>query len=69
MKDILSGFDVLRSFGRADRFLRQGDAVSRQIEDANCRRTCMQTSSAFLVGLTGNILMLLQMVIAVFLAL
>ena len=69
LKDILSGFDVLRSFGRADRFLRQGDAVSRQIEDANCRRTCMQTSSAFLVGLTGNILMLLQMVIAVFLAL
>ena len=33
LKDILSGFDVLRSFGRADRFLRQGDAVSRQIED------------------------------------
>ena len=69
LKDILSGFDVLRSFGRTDRFLRQGNAVSSQIEDANCRRTCMQTSSSLLVGLAGNILMLLQMVIAVFLAL
>ena len=31
LKDLLSGFDVLRSFGHADRFLNQGDAVSDQM--------------------------------------
>lgn len=69
LKDILSGFDVLRSFGRMDRFLRQGDAVSSEIEDANCRRTCLQTSSSLLVGFTGVALMLFQMAIALVLAL
>ena len=52
-----------------DRFLRQGDAVSGQIEGANCRRTCMQSGSSLLIGLTGNILMLFQMIVAVALAL
>ncbi len=68
-RDILSGLDVLRSFGRMDRFLRQGDAVSGQIEGANCRRTCMQSGSSLLIGLTGNIMMLFQMIVAVALAL
>lgn len=68
-RDILSGLDVLRSFGRMDRFLQQGDAVSGQIEGANCRRTCMQSGSSLLIGLTGNIMMLFQMIVAVALAL
>ena len=69
LKDLLSGLDVLRSFGRMERFLRQGDAAGGQIEQANCRRTCVQTGSSLLVGLTGNLMMLIQMVVAVVLAL
>lgn len=37
MKDILSGLDVLRSFGRTDRFLRQGDEASDQMEQPSFR--------------------------------
>ena len=40
LKDLLSGFDVLRSFDRTDRFLSQGDSVSDQMETPNCRRSC-----------------------------
>ena len=69
LKDLLSGLDVLRSFGRMERFLRQGDAAGGQIEQANCRRTCVQAGSSLLVGLTGNLMMLIQMVVAVVLAL
>lgn len=32
LKDLLSGFDVLLFFGRKNRFLQQGDAISDQIE-------------------------------------
>lgn len=68
LKGLLTGFDVLRSFGREDRFLSQGDAVSGQIEKPNCRRTCVQAYSSTAVGLVGNLLTLGQMVVAVILA-
>lgn len=67
-RDLLSGFEVLRSFGRIDYFLHQGDAVSDQVEEPNSRRTFVQSSSSFIVGFIGQILMLTQMFIAALLA-
>jgi ATP-binding cassette subfamily B protein len=37
LKDLLAGFDVLRSFGRGDRFLANGDRAGDEMEKANCR--------------------------------
>lgn len=68
LKDLLSGFDVLRSFGRTGRFLHQGDSVSSKIEEINCRRIYVQAFSSLLIGFIGNAMMLFQMVAAVILA-
>ena len=68
LQDLLSGFEVLRSFGRTERFLRQGNTAGSQIEKANCRRTCVQSFISLLTGYIGNIMTLFQMVIAVILA-
>lgn len=68
LKDLLSGFDVLRSFGRTDRFLRQGDAVSDEMERPNCRRSCTQSSISCLTGFFSVSLQILQQVVTVLLA-
>lgn len=68
LQDLLSGFEVLRSFGRTERFLRQGNTAGSQIEKTNCHRTCVQSFISLLTGLIGNIMTLFQMVIAVILA-
>lgn len=54
LKDLLSGFDVLRSFDRTGRFLHQGNSVSSKIEEINCRRTHIQSFSSLLVGFIGK---------------
>ncbi len=68
LKDLLSGFDVLRSFGRTDRFLRQGDAVSDRMERPSCRRSCTQSSISCLTGFFSVSLQILQQVVTVLLA-
>ena len=68
LKDLLSGFDVLRSFGRTDRFLSQGDSVSDQIELPNCRRSCTQSSISCLTGFFSVSLQIFQQVVTVMLA-
>ena len=68
LKDLLAGFDVLRSFGRTNRFLDQGDCVSDQIEAPNCRRSCSQSSISCLTGFFSVSLQILQQVVTVMLA-
>jgi len=68
LKDLLSGFDVLRSFGHTDRFLEQGDAVSDRIETPNCRRSCTQSGISCLTGFFSVALQILQQVVTVALA-
>lgn len=68
LKDLLSGFDVLRSFGRSNRFLQQGDNISDQIEAPNCRRSYMQAGISCLSGFFSILLQILQQVITVILA-
>ncbi len=68
LKDLLSGFDVLRSFGRADRFVGQGDSVSDQMETPNCRRSCARSSISCLTGFCSVSLQILQQVVTVILA-
>ena len=68
LKDLLSGFDVLRSFGRTDRFLSQGDSVSDQMETPNCRRSCTQSSISCLTGFFSVSLQIFQQVVTVMLA-
>ena len=43
IKDLLAGMDVLRSFGRTDRILREGGEASDQAEGAKYRLTCTST--------------------------
>ena len=68
LKDLLSGFDVLRSFGHADRFLNQGDAVSDQMEEPNCRRSGTQSSLSCFTGFFSVSLQIFQQVVTVMLA-
>lgn len=68
MKDLLSGFDVLRSFGRAGRFLKQGDAASDRIEEPNCRRNSVQSKYSCLMGYFSVSLQIFQQVVTVALA-
>ncbi len=68
LKDLLSGFDVLRSFGRTDRFLRQGDSVSDLMELPCCRRSCVQFSISCLTGFFSVSLQIFQQVVTVILA-
>ena len=68
LKDLLSGFDVLRSFGRTDRFLSQGDSVSDLMELPCCRRSCVQFSISCLTGFFSVSLQIFQQVVTVILA-
>lgn len=68
LKDILSGFDVLRSFGHADRFLNQGDAISDQMEEPSCRRSGTQSSLSCFTGFFSISLQIFQQVVTVALA-
>lgn len=68
LKDLLSGFDVLRSFGHADRFLDQGDAVSDRMEEPNCRRSSAQNGLACFTGFFSVSLQIFQQVVTVALA-
>ena len=68
LKDLLSGFDVLRSFGHADRFLTQGDAVSNQMEEPSCRRSGTQNGLSCFTGFFSVSLQIFQQVVTVALA-
>ncbi len=68
LKDLLSGFDVLRAFGHADRFLEQGDAASDRMEAPNCRRSSAQSGISCLTGFFSVSLQILQQVVTVALA-
>lgn len=68
LKDLLSGFDVLRSFGHTDRFLAQGDAVSARIEAPNCRRSSTQNALSCFTGFFSVSLQIFQQVVTVALA-
>ena len=65
LKDLLSGFDVLRSFGHVDRFLEQGDAVSDQIEGPNCRRSSAQNGLSCFTGFFSVALQFLDLLLLV----
>lgn len=68
LKDLLSGLDVLRAFGHADRFLDQGDAVSDRMEEPNCRRSGAQSSLSCFTGFFSVALQIFQQVVTVALA-
>ena len=68
LKDLLAGFDVLRSFGRTDRFLRQGGEASAGIEAPNCRRSSAQNCISCFTGFFSVSLQFLQQVVTVLLA-
>lgn len=68
IKDILSGFDVLRAFGRTNRFINEGDSASNEMEKACCK---LKTSQGFItcgVGVISVCLQFLQQIVTVFLA-
>lgn len=68
IKDILSGFDVLRAFGRTNRFINEGDSASDEMEKACCK---LKTSQGFItcgVGVISVCLQFLQQIVTVFLA-
>ena len=67
IKDILSGFDVLRAFGRTNRFINEGDSASDEMEKACCK---LKTSQGFItcgVGVISVCLQFLQQIVTVFL--
>ncbi|MDD6159587.1 MAG: ABC transporter ATP-binding protein, partial [Oscillospiraceae bacterium] len=68
MKDLLAGFDVLRSFGRADRFIQKGSAASDEMEAAGCKMEAAQNYVTCGVGFVSVCLQMLQQVCTVVLA-
>lgn len=57
LKDLLGGFDILRSFGRRIRFLRQGTAASNQVENANCQ---LQSAKGITAAICGGVSVAIQ---------
>lgn len=57
LKDLLGGFDILRSFGRKIRFLRQGTTASNQVENANCQ---LQTAKGITSAICGCVSVAIQ---------
>lgn len=68
MKDLLAGIDVLRSFGRADRFIKNGDAASDEMESASCKMEASQNLVSCGIGAVSVCLQFLQQIVTVFLA-
>ena len=68
LKDLLSGFDVLRFFNRLDLFLHKSNIVSDQIEIPNRRRSCTQAGISCLTGALSVFLQIFQQVVTVVLA-
>ena len=68
MKDILAGFDVLRSFGRVERFVHDGDAAGGEMEKATCKLEQVRNYVTCGVGAISVGLQFLQQVVAVVLA-
>ena len=68
LKDLMSGFDVLRFFNRKDQFLRQSSAISDQIEIPNCRRGSYQAAISCLTGGVSVFLQVFQQALTVLLA-
>ena len=68
IKDLLSGFDVLCSFGRTSRFVMQGDAASDKMEAASFKMGAMQSYVSCGVGFVSICLQCLQQIVTVVLA-
>ena len=67
LKDLLSGFDVLRFFGQQARFLRRGDTVSDSMEAPSCRRAEAQAGAGCVTDSLTLALQILQMTVTAFL--
>jgi len=68
MKDMLSGYDVLRSFGAGKRFLRQGQAVSDDMERPSARMDSHRAATESVVGMASVTIQALSDVLIVALA-
>lgn len=68
LKDLISGFDILRFFNRQDLFLRQSSVISDQIETPNFRRGSYQAAVSCLTGGVSVFLQVFQQALTVILA-
>ena len=68
LKDLLSGFDVLRCFHKVNRFLSQGKVISDQMEEPNAKLTYTKSGVDCLLGTVSVIIQILSDVLIVFLA-
>ena len=63
LKDLLSGLDVLRLFGKESLFLQRGDAASDQIEATNCRLNYTQNTIGGVLGILNVSLQIMSSVL------
>ena len=63
LKDLLGGFDVLRFFGLSDRFLRQCDNASREMEQPACHQ---KTIASYVNSVMGFFIVATQLLVNVF---
>lgn len=68
IKDLLAGFDVLCSFGRTNRFLKQGNAASDEMEVANYKMEATQNYVTCGIGFISICLQFLLQIVTVALA-
>lgn len=68
LKDLLGGFDVLRSFGHGERLLRRGVDASDLVESANCRLQCAKGITNAVCGSVSVAIQILSDILIVVLA-
>lgn len=68
IKDLISGFDVLRIFGRQSLFLQKGNIASEKIESSNCRFNYTRNTIGGVLGFLSVSIQILSDIIIVLLA-
>ena len=68
LKDLLSGFDVLRCFNKTERFLQQGNMISDQMERPNCQLTAAKSAVNSSMGFVSVAIQILSDILIVVLA-
>ncbi|MDO5400490.1 MAG: ABC transporter ATP-binding protein [Eubacteriales bacterium] len=68
IRDLLSGLDVLCSFGHKRRFIRQGCEASDIVEKAACKQTVIHSKARFVISSINLIFQILQQILTVVLA-
>lgn len=68
LKDLLSGFDVLRCFNKTEQFIKKGDSASDQVEEPAYHLSCTSSINGCSMGYVSVVIQILSDILIVALA-